>query len=114
MIALKKVTRVKCSPPQLRQLMLGVAVDKEAQTVFIYLLIFSLKIWRDTEACCHWCGGPASRVAHDSGDGWALSWSCDDGNDCQWAGQPVDDIEWPFREPFVTAAEARAAGFKLV
>ena len=63
-------------------------------------------LWREGDKPAEPEAG-AWMVAHDSGDGWYLSWTNDDGDE-------LAEIPWPFGDSEIDAAEMERLGFEVV
>jgi hypothetical protein len=60
---------------------------------------------------CPQCGSkPTRMIAHDTVDGWAFQWECE--NYCGILEEPI--YEWPFVDEIANQADVEAAGFEVV
>lgn len=90
-------------------LWIGVFVDTKKSAVYICPVpMFGLKIQRTQIACCPDCGHALLKEAHNTGDGWALGWSCEHGR-CYFH----EVIEWPFGDAWMMPADLRAFGYEV-
>jgi len=110
----KRVTKIK---PffKWRDIWIGVFIDANNSAVYICPLpTVGLKIWREDEACCHWCGKEAIKVAVVTGDwrGWALGWKCTN-RDCSFNGNTIGHIEWPFGNRLMSTFDLRKLGYTV-
>lgn len=72
-------------------------------------------VWKDEpEEKCPSCGVRATKVAHDTGDGWALSWICEEDRCERYFNEWYKDIGWPFGDAWLTGKDLSDMGFILV
>lgn len=91
-------------------LWIGGYIDQEGHALYICLLPMAvIKLWRTEHIRCSECGKPMQKIAIDTGDGWALQWSCEDGCNCEGP-----EIEWPFGDRWMSPKDLRRAGFEVV
>ena len=59
------------------------------------------------EKLCQECGQQMKKIAHDTGDGWALSYDCKEGH--------YEDIEWDDKwDDYMTVRDIKSLGFEIV
>lgn len=93
-------------------LWIGVFVDMPGKAVYICPLpMLVLKIWTTDHLACPTCGKPMDKTAFDTGDGWGLSWACDDCGDSEIL------IEWDMDLAgieYVNERELERRGYRII
>jgi hypothetical protein len=91
-------------------LWIGAYISTKSKAVYICPLpMIVFKFYIEEFLVCRYldCKGERQRVAHHTGDGWGLYWSC---NECG----NHHDIDWHFGNEWLMPEDLQKFGYKIV